>query len=80
VRHSQLDPPDPRGELALLRPVAVTLPNVGALIRLGPEVIGHHRLQDLVEDRLEKSCQSALSVQQVLDLLVVNRNLKGGHR
>jgi hypothetical protein len=43
-------------------------------------VIGHLCLQDLVEDRLQQRRQSAVAVQQVLDLLVVNRNLKGGHR
>jgi hypothetical protein len=80
ARHFQFDRPDARGELPLVRSVAVTLAGVGALIRLGAEVIGHLRLQNLVEDRLKESRKSAVSVQQVLDLLVVDANLKSGHR
>jgi len=47
---------------------------------LGPEMIRHLHLQDLVEDRLQQSRESAVSAQQVLDLLVAYGNLKSSRR
>jgi hypothetical protein len=71
---------DSRGELTFVTSVPVPAPIVGLLARFGLQMFGHLGLQNLVEDRLQQRRQSAVAVQQVLDLLVVNRNLKGGHR
>jgi hypothetical protein len=80
ARHLQLKPADPRGELPPVAPVAVTLPIVGPLLRAGTKVIGHLGLQNLVQDRLQQGGHASVPVEQLLDLLVRNRNLKSGHR
>ena len=78
--HFKLDRADPRGEPALVTPVAPAAALVGTLARLSAEIFAHLRLQELVQNGFEQRRHAAVSLQKVLDLLVVDCNLKGGHR
>jgi len=43
-------------------------------------MFSHLRLQDLVEDRLQKHRHSPVALEQLLDLLAVDLDLKSSHR
>jgi hypothetical protein len=56
--------PHPRGKLALAPPVAPTATLVGTLARFGSEMLGHLRLQELVQNGLEQSRHATVSLQE----------------
>jgi hypothetical protein len=78
--HLQLNPADTRGQLALIASVAVALPIVGPFFGAGTKVFSHLSLQNLIQDRLQQGGHASVALEQLLDLLVIDRNLKGGHR
>ena len=44
------------------------------------KVVSHLGLQNLIQDWLQQGGHASVPVEQLLDLLVIDRNLKGGHR
>jgi hypothetical protein len=47
-------------------------------VRFGVERVCHLGLQHLVQDRLQQDRHSSVALEQLLDLLITGRNLKGG--
>jgi len=78
--HLQFDRADSGRQFALVRSVPVALPVVGLLAGLGLRMFGHLRLQYLVEDRLQQDGHSSVASEQLMDLLVIDLDLNGGHR
>ena len=64
----------------LVGSVSVVLLALGLFSRLSSKVFSHLSLQNLVQDWLQKHRHSPVSLEQLLDLLTVDLNLKSDHR
>jgi hypothetical protein len=53
---------------------------LGPLLWTSTKVVGHLGLENLVQDRFQQGGHASVPLEQLLDLLVIDRNLKGGHR
>jgi len=72
ARDLQIERADTGGELPRVRAVPVSLAAIGLLVRRGVQMLGHLRIQDLIEDRPEQRRESLVALQEVLDLVVVD--------
>jgi hypothetical protein len=53
---------------------------LGPFLWTSTKVVGHLGLENLVQDRFQQGGHASVPLEQLLDLLVIDRNLKGGHR